>query len=184
MVSCPKGLKWAVSLEGGEESGGREGSLRRERGEGLGKERRRSREREASWEPREGKLVGKRCYLGGRRRKGEAQTEREREGEGAAKNSGGKKKYGVISFYAGSKNSTNECICKTGKDSETDTENRRVVSRGEARGRGRPGRGEGQARARGRGRPGRAAKGCKLLCRRQIRAGVYCRGQGIRTVIL
>ena len=25
MVSCQKGLKWAVSLEGGEESGGREG---------------------------------------------------------------------------------------------------------------------------------------------------------------
>lgn len=166
VVSCQKGLKRAVSLEGGEESGGREGSVRRERGKGLGKERRRSREREASWEPREGKLVGKRCYLGGRQEK-ERRKRREREGEGAAKNSGGKKKYGMISFYAGSKNSTNECICKTGKDSETDTENRRVVSRGEARGRGRPGRG---------------AKGCKLLCRRQIRAGVYCRGQGVRTV--
>ena len=70
--------------------------------------------------------------------------EREREGEGAAKNSGGKKKYGMISFYAVSKNSTNECICKTGTDSETDTENRLVVSRGEARGKTDPGEGEGQ----------------------------------------
>ena len=84
--------------------------------------------------------------------------EREREGEGAAKNSGGKKKYGMISVYAGSKNSTNECICKTGTDSETDTENRLVVSRGEARGQTDPGEGEGQTpargRARGRDRPG------------------------------
>ena len=75
--------------------------------------------------------------------------EREREGEGPAKNSGGKKKYGMISFYAVSKNSTNECICKTGTDSETDTENRLVVSRGEARGKTDPGEGEGQTRARG-----------------------------------
>ena len=48
--------------------GGWEGSVRRERGEGLGKERRSSWEREASWEPREGELVGKRCCLGGRRK--------------------------------------------------------------------------------------------------------------------
>ena len=110
--------------------------------------------------------------------------EREREGEGAAKNSEGKKKYGMISFYAGSKNSTNECICKTGTDSETDTENRLVVSRGEARGQTDPGEGEGQTRAREGGRPGRGAKGCKQLFRRQIQARVYCRGQGLRTMIL
>ena len=67
--------------------------------------------------------------------------EREREGDGAAKNSGGKKKSCMISFYVGSKNNTNECICKTETDSETDIENKLVVSTGE-------GEGEGQIRAR------------------------------------
>ena len=46
------------------------------------------------------------------------------------------------------------------------------------------GKREGQTRVKGRGRPGRGAKGCKQLCRRQIQARVYCRGQGIRTMIL
>ena len=43
----------------------------------------------------------------GDERTGEVLMERDREGEGAAKNSGGKKKSCMISFYAGSKNNTN-----------------------------------------------------------------------------
>ena len=66
--------------------GGREGSVRRERGEGLGKERRSSWEREASWEPREGELVGKRCCLGGRRKNRRSSNgERERRRGGCQK---------------------------------------------------------------------------------------------------